>query len=120
MWFQLSVIWEAVRVAPVSFVMLICKVSPDLVRIPCVTSVQLTAVAVGVGVWVTVGVKDGVGELFKIPLVTVQGPQPGKLKVKLTPYAPTKVWLSKLAIHIACVLLPFIAMSGAVAESGEV
>ena len=68
----------------------------------------IVGVRVTVGVGVTVGEAVGVSVKLSILPVTIQSPQPGKLKVRLT-----------LEIHDTCVPPPAIGRSGAVVLIGE-
>ena len=80
----------------------------------------IVGVSVRVGVRVGVLVSVGVAvKLFTLP-VTGQVPQPGKLKVKVTVYEPTKVSLLKSASQVANVPPPLSRMDGAGAFTGEV
>lgn len=79
----------------------------------------IVGVRVTVGVGVTVGEAVGVSVKLSMLPVTMQSPQPGKLKVRLTLQIPFQVELLNLEIHDTCAPPPFIGRLGAVVLIGE-
>ena len=76
----------------------------------------MVGVRVMVGVGVMVGEAVGVEVKLSILPVTMQLPQSGKLKVRLTLQMPYQVELLNLEIHDTCVPPPAIGRSGTAAD----